>query len=163
MGGLEEERTPDVVIELPSPSTEHVDRGEKMRIYSRILRVPEYYLYEPESATFEAYRLDVPSSAYVAVDRQPTDDCPSEVLGLQLGVRGGTYEQLDGSWLRWLDANGQILPSEEEKFAQASRKVQAAQDEAQAAKDEAQVAKNEARSLTKRLAAYERTFGPLGK
>ena len=36
----------------------HVDRGEKMRIYSRLWKTPEYYLYDPWSHEFEGYRLD---------------------------------------------------------------------------------------------------------
>ena len=35
----EDGRTPDVVIELLSETTEDVDRGEKMRIYANLLRV----------------------------------------------------------------------------------------------------------------------------
>ncbi len=46
-------RTPDVVIELLSPSTEAVDRGEKMRVYSKLLRVTHYYLFDPMSQLAE--------------------------------------------------------------------------------------------------------------
>jgi IS605 OrfB family transposase len=41
----EEEKAPDVVIELLSDSTAHQDKGEKKPIYQDKLRVPEYFWY----------------------------------------------------------------------------------------------------------------------
>lgn len=48
----EDGRTPDGVIELLSATTETADRGEKMRIYAKLLREPEYYLFDPLAGTF---------------------------------------------------------------------------------------------------------------
>src|SRR5580692_10179220 len=58
-------RMPDVVIELLSPTTEHVDRGEKMRIYAQLLRVSFYYLFDPLTGALEGYELDHTARAYV--------------------------------------------------------------------------------------------------
>jgi Uma2 family endonuclease len=43
----EDGRVPDVVIEIISESTEAQDRGAKMDIYAKLLRVSEYYLFDP--------------------------------------------------------------------------------------------------------------------
>jgi Uma2 family endonuclease len=42
-------RFPDVIIELLSDSTRHVDKGEKKELYARMFRTAEYYLYDPFS------------------------------------------------------------------------------------------------------------------
>src|SRR5688572_20570702 len=61
----EDGQTPDVVIELLSDKTEHIDRGEKMRIYARSLKVGEYFLFDPFSGALEGYELDVLSARYL--------------------------------------------------------------------------------------------------
>jgi hypothetical protein len=38
---------------LLSATTEKVDRGDKMRIYARLLKVGEYFLFDPFSGVFE--------------------------------------------------------------------------------------------------------------
>jgi Uma2 family endonuclease len=43
----EEEKTPDVVIELLSDSTAEADKGEKKLISQNRMRVPEYFWYDP--------------------------------------------------------------------------------------------------------------------
>jgi len=48
---------PDWVCETLSPSTEHIDRGKKLRIYARE-GVRNLWLINPVLATLEAYRLE---------------------------------------------------------------------------------------------------------
>jgi Uma2 family endonuclease len=43
----EEEKAPDVVIELLSESTANLDKIEKKQIYQDKLRVSEYFWYDP--------------------------------------------------------------------------------------------------------------------
>ena len=156
----QEERTPNVIIELLSPRTEAVDRGEKMRVYGRVLRVPEYYLYEPNSETFEAYRLDLGTSAYVRVDLELDGTCRSPSLGVQLAVREGNYGGLGGRWLRWTDGAGNVLPTEGEA---AEREAEAARKTSQAAEQELAATKAEAERLRQVVAAYEARFGTLSR
>ncbi|WP_437764662.1 Uma2 family endonuclease [Sorangium sp. So ce281] len=143
----EDGRTPDVVVELLSDSTEAVDRGDKMRIYAKLLHVPEYYLFDPFSGALEAYALDRATRSYVRVSPETNGDVMSACLGLRLGVRHGTYRGLSIDWLRWIDAHERVLQTGEEQ--------------ARAAEEQARAAGDEAKRLAARLAAYEKQFGPL--
>ncbi|WP_437318975.1 Uma2 family endonuclease [Sorangium sp. So ce385] len=140
-------RTPDLVIELLSESTESVDRGEKMRIYAKVLRVPEYFLFDPMKNLLEGYAIDVGSRAYRPMDASAGGELVSQQLGLRLGVRDGSYLGSEGKWLRWLDAEGRALPTAEEQ--------------ARAAEEQARAAEERAQALAEKLAAYEKRFGPL--
>jgi hypothetical protein len=129
-----------VVIELLSESTEHVDRGEKMRIYARDLHVGEYYLFDPLTAAFEGYELDAIAREYRRIPPEPGGDLRCRQLGLRLGVRRGTFMNVTMDWLRWIDAQDNVLPTAEEQLR---------------ASEERQ------RSIAEELAAYKKKFGPL--
>jgi Uma2 family endonuclease len=113
-------KLPDVVIELLSDRTRDVDRGEKMRIYSRIWRTAEYFLYDPISHEFEGYRLDPTTLDYQPIAADGRGDLKSEALKLGLGIREGTCEDVEGRWLRWLDDGGRplVTPQERARAAQ---------------------------------------------
>ncbi|WP_437816392.1 Uma2 family endonuclease [Sorangium sp. So ce1078] len=140
-------RTPDLVIELLSESTESVDRGEKMRVYAKLLRVPEYFLFDPMKNVLEGYALDISSRGYRPMVSSADGELVSQQLGLRLGVRDGLYLASRGSWLRWLDPEGRVLPTAEEQ--------------ARAAEEQARAAEERAQALADKLAAYEKRFGPL--
>ena len=95
----EEGRGPDVAIELTSKSTRSEDVKKKMALYRDVLRIPEYFLFDP----FRDY-LKPPMQGYRLVDGQyepiaPVDGrLPSAVLGLHL--------ERDGSQLRLFQVNG---------------------------------------------------------
>ncbi len=78
----EDGKTPDVVIELLSPSTEAVDRGEKKRLYARVLKVAQYYLFDPFTAEFEGYQLDPIISGYCLIEPDTHGFLPCHSLGL---------------------------------------------------------------------------------
>jgi Uma2 family endonuclease len=128
-------RTPDVVIELLSPSTEDVDRGTKKSIYERLLRVPCYVLFDPFSARLEVLRLDLARRRYVPVAPDARGWVPCEPLGLSLGVVPSSWHGIEAPWLRWIDEHGEVLPSTDER----------AENEARRAENEARRAENEAR------------------
>jgi len=108
-------RTPNVVIELLSESTEEDDRGKKMTIYAKQLHVAEYYLFDPWTGVLEGYDLRTSPP-----HRMPTDehgDLESRELGLRLGVREGMYNDVKTRWLRWLDGEGHVLATNQERLA----------------------------------------------
>lgn len=115
-------RTPDVVIELVSPTTETVDRGEKMRIYSKLLHVANYYIFDPDSLRLDGYGLDMRGEyARLEPDAQGDLVCPG--LGLRLGVRRGRVLGNENDWLRWIDAEGNVLPTQEERAQRAEQRL----------------------------------------
>ncbi len=160
----EDGRTPDVVIELLSESTERVDRGEKMRIYARLLHVTSYYLFDPVTGVLEGYALDPNARAYVRMPPVgdgggapkppgPDGDLPCSILGLRLGVRHGHYQGVEHDWLRWLDADGRPLPTDEEQAREAQEQAREAQEQAREAQEQAREAQEQAREAQRREAA----------
>ena len=51
-------RYPCLIVEVLSPSTEAVDRGEKFKHYRRIETLREYLLIDPDQLSVECYRLN---------------------------------------------------------------------------------------------------------
>lgn len=107
-------RTPDVVIELLSPSTEAVDRGRKKQIYAQTLKVRRYYLYDPWTYVFEGYRLDVETLTYERIEPDANGDLECSPMGLRLGIREGRFGRVTGKWLRWIDEDDRALPTDGE-------------------------------------------------
>ena len=139
---------PDVVIELISESTEAVDRGEKKVIYARRMGVPYYFLYDPQSAELEGFRLDLDTKRYAPLSPNERGDLPCDRLKLSLGIRRGSPEGIDGPWLRWIDSDGNPLPTDHEiaeaEVLRAEAEVLRAEAARQHAKAEAQRAEAEA-------------------
>jgi Uma2 family endonuclease len=147
-------KTPDVVIELLSATTETTDRGEKMDIYAKILNVGEYYLFDPLSGELEGYRLDREKKQYTPIPPLHDGSLPSGLLGLRLTVSDKPIEYLEGPWLRWIDDGDALLPVASELV----------EHEKERAEQEAQRAEQESRralELAEKLAAYEAKFGKL--
>ena len=164
----QEERGPDVVIEITSATTEKVDRGDKMRIYGKLLRVPEYYIHDPETETLEGYTLDLQTGTYVPKSKGPSGDYVCAPLGLRLGLRPGRYSGVERTWVRWLDADGNLLPTSEEaattamkEASAAEQKASAAEQKASAAEQKASAAEQKAADLAAKMAEYEKRFGKL--
>ena len=110
-------KAPDVIIEITSPSTAEIDRGEKKRLYASVLRIPEYFIYDPDTGALEGYRLDPSGAQYERMQPDADGRLESRRLGLRLGVREGTYEGFSGPWLRWLTPEDKIVPTPEEDLA----------------------------------------------
>ena len=110
----EDGRRPDVVIELLSPSTELADRGDKLRTCAKNLLVREYYLFDPWDGRFEGYELERSSRTYRRREPDARGRFFSWSTGLALGVvPGGVHE--DAARLRWIDADGNVLPTQDEE------------------------------------------------
>jgi Uma2 family endonuclease len=168
----EDGRVPDVVIEILSDSTAHVDRGEKKRVYER-LGVPEYFLYDAEIGDLEAYRLS--GGRYARIRPEPSGRARSRRLGLDLGVWRGIHHGIEAPWLRWFEQGGPMVPTLEERAGVAEDRAAAAEDRAaddraraaaaedRAAEERARAAAAEDRAadLAARLATYVKRFGGL--
>lgn len=111
----EEGKGPDFVIELTSPSSRKEDKKKKFRLYRDVLRVREYFLFDPKNQylkpQLQGHRLV--EGEYLPID--PVGGrLPSEVTGLHL--------EADGTDLRLHDpGSGLWLPTAWETRAEAER------------------------------------------
>jgi len=92
---------PDVIVEILSPSTAKIDRGEKKQIYQDIFRTPDYFWFDPETLELQGFRLM--EGQYQAIE--PTDRgwLWSDRLGLFLGI----YQQQ----LRYFNREAELIPT----------------------------------------------------
>ena len=98
----EEPHTPDFVIELASPSTFRHDLTGKKDLYESILKVKEYYIYDPLHQIqphFIGFRLVDGVYQEIAF---VNERLPSSVLNLELGERDGTLGIYDPTTKQWL-------------------------------------------------------------
>jgi Uma2 family endonuclease len=144
----EDGKAPDVIIELLSETTEHVDRGEKMRIYARSLKVAEYFLFDPWSGVLEGYELDSPRGTYRRKELDANGRVYCDQVGLWLGKAKSVLYGVEVEWLRWMDEAGRPLLVDAEIVKIAEQKanvaVEAANIAIEKAKAEAERAKAEA-------------------
>jgi Uma2 family endonuclease len=132
---------PNVIIELLSESTAHVDRGEKKQIYQDVFRTPEYFLFDPYTGELESYRLVV--GRYQPIPRDANDRMWSEQLELALGVHAGE--------LRLFTRDGDLVATPEEaalaaQHHAAEAEARAREAEARAQRAEAELARLRARA-----------------
>ncbi len=120
-------RLPDLIVELLSPSTEEIDRTEKMKLYSRTFRTRNYFLYDLDSAKLEGYRLAGDLYQPIRPDRQGR--FRSEVLGLDLGLWQGAVKDQKAIWSRLFFLDGSLVPTPEERAEEANRRAEAAEAE----------------------------------
>ncbi|BFM38688.1 Uma2 family endonuclease [Synechocystis sp. LKSZ1] len=105
---------PTVVMEFLSDtdggehSTKPTYPPGKWFFYEQILQVPNYVLFDPQQGTLEVYRLD--EGGHYQLRRANDQQCYwLEELQLFLGVWQGTRENRAGYWLRWWDAQDNLL------------------------------------------------------
>ena len=98
-----EGKAPEVVIEITSKSTRREDERKKSTLYRDVMKVPEYFLFDPTEdylkPPFQGFRLE--RGEYVPIT-PVAGRLPSEVLGLHLersGVDLRLYDPAQGRWL----------------------------------------------------------------
>lgn len=105
-------RTPNVVIELSSPTTRDEDHEEKFRVYRDRLHVPDYFIYDRETGLLEGWRLD--GRRYRPLSLDPSGRLWSAELELFVGPWQGEVSRWATTWLRFFDAQGQVVPTANE-------------------------------------------------
>lgn len=108
---------PNVIVELLSETTEHVDRGEKLKIYQDIFRTPEYYLFDPHSLELVGYRLVTGRYERIVADAHGRVVC--EQMDLRLGVHGEE--------LRFFTRDGALVLKPDEAALEAQKRAAAAE------------------------------------
>ena len=109
----EDDRLPDLVLELLSPSTAQVDYGEKKRLYQDVFESSEYFLYEPCGEMPDGYRLL--DHVYQRIPRSSEGRLWSSVLQVEIGIWHGEYDGVEGPWLRLFYPDGRLVLTNEEQ------------------------------------------------
>ncbi|MEM9216038.1 MAG: Uma2 family endonuclease [Cyanobacteria bacterium P01_F01_bin.150] len=140
----QEQVAPFLAIEFLSPGTEAEDLGKTVRridqpprkweVYERFLRIPYYALYDRYDNKFRLFQLS--GTKYQEVQLRG-DRVWFNELELGLAIWPGRYEEADGQWLRWYDANNQWVPTELERAEQAEAQIETERERAEQA--EAQI------------------------
>ncbi|MFT0814252.1 Uma2 family endonuclease [Synechococcus sp. OH20] len=109
----EQGKGPDVVIELLSPSTAQDDKTSKKQLYEQIIRVPEYFWFDPfEPEDWAGFRLR--GDHYEPIEVDAGGRLPSAVLGLYLVKWEGRFRDIETTWIRWATSSGELVPTEAE-------------------------------------------------
>ena len=141
----------------------HTDGGEysvkrtypygKWWFYERILEVPVYVIFDPETGDLEVYHLT--SGIYEQQNPNEENRYWFADLGLFLGVWQGTRFDLNAFWLRWWDAEGNMLLWSMEKDLLTKEQLQAAQQQAEAAQQQAEAAQQQAEAAQQQAEAAQ--------
>jgi hypothetical protein len=100
-GSEERDRTP-----LYNQAGE-VQKPGKFWVYERIMRIPFYGIYEIQTNKLEVYQLV--NGYYLETTPNERGHYPIPLLGVELGLWEGSYQNQTQIWLRWWDSEGNLL------------------------------------------------------
>ena len=124
---------PLIALEFVSgDGTEERDKTPKKGkfwVYERAIRVPYYGIYEVKQARVEVYQLV--NGRYQLMAANERGHYPIEPLGVELGIWQGVYQNQEWPWLRWWDAQGNLLLTAEERLEQERQEKELAQQRAE--------------------------------
>jgi Uma2 family endonuclease len=96
-----------------SPFDGDDSKAGKFWVYEQAIRVPFYAIYEVERAAVEVYEL-VGNRYHQSIPNQ-RGHYPVPGLGVELGIWQGEYFNQVLPWLRWWDAEGNLLLAGDER------------------------------------------------
>ncbi|MBT9558287.1 MAG: Uma2 family endonuclease [Myxococcales bacterium] len=148
---------PDVVIEIVS-NREGGELAQKRRRYAKY-RIPNYVVYDPfhslSETTLQAFRLA--GDLYI-----PNRTLEFEGTGLGVTLWTGEWQRMQGTWLRWVDSQGNLLPTSEERAEAERERAEAERERAEAERERAEAERERAeaeRQRASRLAEKLRALG----
>jgi Uma2 family endonuclease len=155
---------PLILLEYASDGGEEerdaTPRRGKFWVYERRIRPAFYGIFLPEPGTIEMYHLVEDRFRRMPANAQGR--FPIATLGVELGVWRGKYGDYDNPWMRWWDAQGNLLLTGKERTAlaleQANLERQRAEHEKQRAEQEKQRAEQE-KQRAEALAEKLRSLG----
>jgi Uma2 family endonuclease len=150
-------KPPEVVIEIVSDRSGG-EESFKKKLYAQ-LGVAHYAVFDPDhilsSDSLRTYEL-------VGGEYRLANSGPWPQIGLGLRLWQGQFEGHEETWLRWCDVQGDIIPTAEERAAQADEHARLAAEQAAQADDRARLAAEQAaqaddraRLAAERIAALE--------
>jgi len=142
----EEGKSPDVVIELTSKTTRSEDVKKKFLLYQNVLKVKEYFLFDPYedylTPSMQGFRLT--AGEYRSI-RLRDDRLPSKVLGLHL-ERSAMVLRL------WNPETDSWLPTSEEQIVDQRHEIEAAEETAKRERENAAREREKATALEQEVA-----------
>jgi Uma2 family endonuclease len=145
-------RLPNVIVEILSDSTAEIDRGLKKQIYQDVLRVPEYFWFEPKSLELCGFHL-------LEGRYEPLEPNGSGWLwSAQLGLFFRVYQER----LRLFTTAGEVIPTPPERAEQAEERAEQERQRAEQAEEHAEQERQRAeheRQRAERLAQRLREQG----
>jgi len=134
----EEGKGPDAAIELTSSSTRAEDTKKKFLLYQDVLKVPEYFLFDPKDdyldPPLQGHRLV--RGKYVPI-RPILGRLPSTVLGLHLERHGDQLRLFDPEKGNWLPTPREAAEEAQAKAERAEAKAERAEAKADRAEAKA--------------------------
>ncbi len=135
-------KVPDAVLEIVS-NREGGEDDSKLRDYAR-LGIPYYVIFDPQNllggGVLRIYELH----------RRKYQSHPTtwlEDIGLGLTLWEGTYEDLQATWLRWCDQDGQVIPTGAEGLEQQRQRAENERQRADQANQEVERLRQKLREL----------------
>ena len=123
----------------------------KFWVYEQGIRVPFYGIYEVEKAAVEVYHLI--ENSYHRLEANDRGHYFIPQLGAELGIWEGHYSNTELPWLRWWDAQGNLLLTGAERAEIESQRVNAETNRANAEAHRANVEAQRAEKLAAQLRA----------
>ena len=148
-GQIRRSYTPYAEGEAPSIVMEFISKTEggeysinphypygKWYFYERILKVPTYVIFHPQTGILEVYSLA--EGKYEQKIADDSDRYWIEALDLFLGVWRGRKAEIEGYWLRWWDESGNLLSWGSELVEQERQRIEQAEQRAEQAEQRAE-------------------------
>ncbi|NEQ41793.1 MAG: Uma2 family endonuclease [Okeania sp. SIO3I5] len=130
-------KAPDVVIEIVSPTPGN-ELGSKLTDYAK-LGIPYYVVYDPlqkiSQTVLQVFQLQV--NSYI-----PKSDAWFAHVNLGLTLWNGVFENVNGTWLRWCYADGNLIKTGDEIAVEKNLKI--SQKDAEISLKDAQISQKDA-------------------
>lgn len=95
----------------------------KFWVYERAIQIPFYGIYEVSKAQVEMYQLM--NGRYQKMTPNSRGHYPIEPLEVELGIWQGEYQNQQFPWLRWWDAEGNLLLTSQERVDRLAEQLRA--------------------------------------
>ncbi|NET59015.1 MAG: Uma2 family endonuclease [Symploca sp. SIO2E6] len=132
----EDNRFPNLIVEILSKKTAKIDRTTKKTLYQDRFQTPEYFWFHPETLEFRGFRLVKGKYQPIALNSRGWRW--SEELGLYLGV----YKRQ----LRYFTEDGEIVPIPTKQLPVEIQQRKLAQQQAESERQQRKLAQQQAES-----------------
>jgi hypothetical protein len=153
----EEGKGPDVVIELTSKTTRREDISTKFELYRDVLKVKEYFLFDPLedylTPSMQGFRLR--AGAYQPI-RPKVGRLPSRLLGLHLERDGDRLRLWDPDTGTRLPTPAEVIESQVQQIVTTQQKAEAERQKAEAERQKAEAERQRADELAAEVERLKR-------